>query len=443
MVDLSSIASAARGNKSLASWLSLQPGKLDEFVRGLTDEQALVLQYEWRKFWARPSQLPPDGDWLVWLLLAGRGFGKTKTGAEWVREQVETGAMRRIALVAPTVQDLRDVMIEGGILACAPPWMRPTYEPSKRHRLTWPNGAVAFGYSAEEPERLRGPQHDGAWCDELAAWKYQETWDMLQFGLRLGTRPRALVTTTPKPIKLLRELLKSDTTKTTRGTTYENRGNLAPSFYSQIVSKYEGTRLGRQELNAELLEDVPGALWNRALLDQLRVRVAPDMKRIVVAIDPATTSGETADESGIIVAGIGANGDGYLLEDLSIRGTPDEVCRMAVKAYRDFHADRIVAEANNGGDWIESLFRVADPNIAYRKITASRGKATRAEPVSSLYEQLRIHHVGSFTALEDQMCAFTEDFDRRAAGYSPDRLDAMVWAFSDLFLGRSFAFTSV
>jgi phage terminase large subunit-like protein len=426
-----------------ASFLAKNPQQRDDFIATLSDEESLALLYEWR-FWARAEQLPPDSDWLCWLLLAGRGFGKTRTGAEWVRDQVESGRCKRIALVGPTAGDVRDVMVEGesGLLAISPPWDRPTYEPSKR-RITWESGAIATTYSADEPERLRGPQHDGAWCDELGSWRYPEAWDMLQFGLRLGDQPRVVVTTTPKPVKLIRELLADPTTAPTRGTTYDNRANLAAPFFAKIVKKYEGTRLGRQELRAEILEDMPGALWTRALIESLRVRTAPELVRIVVAIDPATTSGENSDESGIIVAGIDRDQVGYVLDDLSIQGTPDEVCRRAVKAYRDYHADRIVAETNNGGDWIESLLKTADPNIAYRKVTASRGKATRAEPISSLYEQHRFHHVGAFPTLEDQMCAFTPGFDRKAAGYSPDRMDALVWAGTDLFGKAPIAMSAV
>lgn len=443
-MDPSNIAYVTPRAISKASWLASNPKQRDEFLDSLSDEESLALLHDW-DFWARPEQMQPTGDWLVWLLLAGRGFGKTRTGAETVRDWAEQGVAKRIALVAPTAADIRDVMIEGesGILSIAPSWNRPAYEPSKRHKLTWPNGAIAFGYSADEPDRLRGPQHDGAWCDELASWRYPEAWDMLQFGLRLGDRPRCIVTTTPKPVKLIRELLAEKTTHPTRGTTYANRENLAANFFAQIVKKYEGTRLGRQELNAELLEDVPGAMWTRALLDTTRVRVAPELVRIVVAIDPAATSGENADESGIIVAGRSRDQQGYILDDFSMRGTPDEVCRRAVKAYRDYHADCIVAESNNGGDWIESLLRTADPNIAYHKVTASRGKATRAEPASSLYEQHRCHHVGAFATLEDQMCQFTPDFDRKASGYSPDRLDALVWALKELFGARGIAFAAV
>jgi predicted phage terminase large subunit-like protein len=397
---------------------------------GFTAEELVALEHDWR-VWGRPEQQAPEGDWRVWLLLAGRGFGKTRTGAEWVRAEVEAGRRGRLALVAPTAADARDVMVEGesGVLAVSPPGFRPLYEPSKR-RLTWPNGAQATTYSADEPDRLRGPQHDGAWCDELAAWRYPEAWDMLQFGLRLGRDPRAVVTTTPKPVRLVRELVAAPTTVVTKGSTYANLGNLAPAFLDQIVRKYEGTRLGRQELDAEILDDVPGALWTRTLLDGLRVREHPDLVRVVVAIDPAVTSGEKADETGIVVAGKGVDGQGYVLADASCRLSPDGWARRAVEAYRRHQADRIVAEVNNGGEMVELTIRTVDPHISYAAVHASRGKRTRAEPVAALYEQGKVHHAGGFPDLEDQMCTYTPD----AYDGSPDRVDALVWALTDLML---------
>ena len=342
----------------------------------------------------------------------------------------------RIALVAPTAADVRDVMVEGesGILATAPPWDRPIYEPSKR-RVTWANGAMATTYSADEPERLRGPQHEAAYCDELAAWRYPEAWDQLMFGLRLGSDPRCVVTTTPKPVKLIRELLKAKTTVVTRGSTYDNRANLAPAFFSDIVTKYEGTRLGRQEIMAEMLEDVVGALWNRGMIESTRMLVPPcDMKRIVVAIDPATTSEEGSDATGIIVVGVGTDGRGYVLDDLTCRESPERWASIAVSAFSRWKADRIVAEVNQGGDMVEATIRMVAARIPYTGVHASRGKVTRAEPVAALYEQGRVSHAGMFADLEDEMCSFTIDFDRKAAGYSPDRLDALVWGLTELMV---------
>jgi len=387
---------------------------------------------------ARPNQLPPPGDWWqIWLLLAGRGFGKTRTLVEWVCHQVASGLASRIALVAATTADVRDVLVEGesGLLAVAPSWFRPIYEPSKR-RLTWPNGVIATTFSAEEPDRLRGPQHDAAVCDELASWSRPETWDMLQFGLRLGRNPRCLVGTTPRPIKPIRDLLAREgrDVVVTRGSTYENRANLAPGFFDQVIRKYEGTRLGRQELNAELLEDTPGALWSHSIIDAARQAAAPNLVRIVVAIDPASSSGEDADETGLVVVGRDHQGHGYILADISGRYQPIEWAKIAITAYRTHHADRIVAEVNNGGEMVENTLRMVDPNIPFTAVRASRGKVTRAEPVSALYEQGRVHHVGTFPQLEDQMTSFTSDFDRATAGYSPDRVDALVFAATELLV---------
>jgi phage terminase large subunit-like protein len=416
----------------LATENSLQ--NLLAYLTPLERAQVERLTHEARYRWtlqARPNQLPPPGSWRTWLVLAGRGFGKTRTGGEWIRSQAESGQCARLALVAPTAADARDVMVEGesGILAIAPPWNRPRYEPSKR-RLTWPNGAIATLYSADEPERLRGPQHDGAWCDELGSWRYAEAWDMLMFGLRLGTDPRCVVTTTPKPKKLLLDLLKAESTETTRGSTYENRANLAQAFLEQIVAKYEGSRLGRQELHAEVLEDVEGALWQRQQLDDLRVATAPELVRVVVAVDPAVTSGEDSDETGIVVAGLGVDGHGYVLRDRSGRFSPDAWMRRAVATFHEAQADRLVAETNNGGDLVETVLRTVDRSIPFTKVHASRNKQTRAEPVAALYEQGRVHHVGSLPELEDQLCGWVP------GDKSPDRLDACVWALTFLMLGQ-------
>jgi predicted phage terminase large subunit-like protein len=392
----------------------------------------LIHDWSWR---ARPEQLPPPGDWRVWLLLAGRGFGKTRTGAELVRGRVARGVARRVALVGPTAADVRDVMVEGdsGLLAIAPDDDRPVFEPSKR-RLSWDNGAVATLFSADEPERLRGPQHDFAWCDELAAWRYPAAWDMLMFGLRLGDDPRAVVTTTPRPTKLIRELLADPKVAVTRGRTVENEANLAPAFLAQIVRRYEGTRLGRQELDGELLEDTPGALWQRSLIETARIPALPELSRVVVAIDPAAASGEDSDETGIVIAGQDTRGHGYVLGDVSGRYPPSEWARAAITAFTAHAADRIVAEVNNGGEMVEATLRTIDPNVPFHAVRASRGKVARAEPVAALYEQGRVHHLGTFPQLEDQMCSFTADFDRAVAGYSPDRVDALVWALTELLV---------
>lgn len=414
---------------SLAERLAALPGEqLQAAIETLTDDEAAALLYDW-KFWARPSQLPPPGDWRVWLILAGRGFGKTRTGAETVIDRVRRGVSKRVGLIAPTAADARDVMVEGesGILACSPPDFRPLYEPSKR-RLTWPNGAVATLFSAEEPDRLRGPQHDFIWADEPAAWKYPETWDMAMFGLRLGTNPQVVATTTPRPTRLIRDLVADPGTVVTRGTTYENARNLAPAFLSAIVKKYEGTRLGRQELNGEILDDNPGALWSRNVIEALRVREHPPLLRIVVGVDPAVTSDPKSDETGIVVAGVDAAGHYYVLADASLQGTPLTWATAVKRVYDQYRADRVVAEKNNGGELVEANLRTVDRTLSYRGVWASRGKQTRAEPISSLYEQGKVHHVGTFPLLEDQMCDWAPD----SGDPSPDRMDALVWAMTEL-----------
>jgi predicted phage terminase large subunit-like protein len=360
------------------------------------------------------------------LILAGRGWGKTLTGSQTIR-------------FGPTAADVRDVMVEGpsGLLTISPDWDVPNYEPSKR-RLTWSNGAIATTYSADEPERLRGPQHDAAWIDELGAMKYpDEVWNMLMLGLRVGRCPRVIVTTTPRPTRLLKSLVArvGQDVILTRGCTTENAANLARPFLDTITQRFQGTRIGRQELDGELLEDVVGALWQREWIDRDRTDAAPELTRIVVAIDPAVSTNEGADETGIIVAGIGKDQHAYVLDDLSGRYAPHEWAAKAIAAYHHFKADRIIAETNNGGLMVEQTIKVQDPNVSYKSVTASRGKVTRAEPVAALYEQHKVHHVGSFPELEDQLCSFTSDFDRARAGYSPDRVDALVWALTELMLG--------
>ncbi len=399
-------------------------------LQSLSQEQAAALLYDWA-FWARLEQLPPPGDWFVWLLRSGRGFGKTRTGAEWVRAEVESGRRGRIALVGQSKADVRDTMIEVGesaILNISPPWCRPIYEVSKR-RLTWPNGAIAVAYSGDEPDQLRGPQHDGAWVDELAKMRYpQETWDNLELGLRLGPHPQVVVTSTPRPIPIIRKLLADPDTVDVRGSTYDNAANLSPKALERWRRKYEGTRLGRQELHGEILEDVPGALWKRTQIEMLRVQGAPELVRVVVGVDPAASSSEDAADTGIVAAGLGANGHGYVLADSTAHGTPAEWARAAIGLYYSTRADRIVGEVNNGGEMVGYTLMTVDPTVSYKAVRASRGKYTRAEPIAALYEQGRVHHVGTFPDLEDQMCTWVPGEE------SPDRMDALVWTLTELFL---------
>ncbi|MBV8563841.1 MAG: DNA-packaging protein [Methylobacteriaceae bacterium] len=418
-----------------ASWLaSLDETERRGFLAKLTDAEWAHLHYDWR-FWARPEQLLPPGDWRTCLWLAGRGWGKTRTGAEAIRALKEAG-YHRLGLVAPTAADARHVMVEGesGLLAIAPPWDRPRYEPSL-HRLTWSNGARATLYSAEDPDALRGPQFDAAWCDELAAWRrMRETFDMLQFGLRLGEAPRLLISTTPRPVPLIRELVARADVKVIRGHTDENAVNLAPPFLEAVIGRYRGTRLGRQELDAEILDDNPDALWRRHDIERHRVSVPPQLVRIVVAVDPPATSGEQADACGIVVAGLGADRRFYVLADRSCRGlTPHQWASQAIAAYHTFGADRLIAEVNQGGDMVETIVRHIDPDIAFRAVRATRGKVLRAEPVSALYEQGRVSHLGIHAELEDQMVEFTPQ--RNGAGASPDRVDALVHGLCELMHG--------
>lgn len=386
-----------------------------------------------------PAEVLPGGHAHTWLILAGRGWGKTRVGAEAIIEEARSGRSKRIALVAETAADARDVLIEGdsGIMKNAPDDWKPIYEPSKR-KITFPNGVIAHTYNATEPDQLRGPQHDFAWCDELAKWQYaQETWDMLQFGLRLGNNPRQIVTTTPRPIPVVRELVKDPNVHITRGRTLDNRDNLAETFLKKIVAKYEGTRLGRQELEAEILDDMPGALWTRGMIEKafLRIEACPPMEELIVSLDPSGTAGEDDDGDSIGMIVCGRNGDhGYILEDITCKEGPQEWGSRAVAAYKRWGADRIVAEINYGGAMVEHVIRTIDPNVPVRVVHASRGKFLRAEPVSALYEQGRVHHLGAFPDMEDQMTLLTR------AGFqgvgSPDRLDAMVWGITDLLIGE-------
>ena len=431
----------ARRSKNLS--IDTLPSAMLKALPGtINDIQCADLLHFW-PFVGRPAQLPPDGDWRNWLILAGRGFGKTRSGAEWLREQVKAGAMR-LALIAPTMADARDIMIGGdsGVLSVC--WKgdrthggellgRPVFETTKR-RLTWRNGATAMMFSAEEPERLRGPQNEKIWADELCAWRYpQATWDMAMFGLRLGTAPQVCITTTPKPLDLLRDILNDPSTAVTRGATFDNTANLAAGFMDAVRAKYEATNLGRQELYAEILDEAEGALWSRATLDRIRRKRSPALTRIVVAVDPPAGSKSTSDACGIIAAGLTADGDVHVIADASLRAVKPSVWAAgAVALYETLGADLIIAEVNQGGDMVEAVIRQVDASVALKKVHAKRGKWLRAEPVAALYEQGRVTHARGLDALEDEMCAFRPD--GLASGRSPDRLDAMVWAVSELML---------
>lgn len=390
---------------------------------------------------ARPEQRLPPGDWRTWLILAGRGWGKTRTAAEAFAEWIKAGLVRRTALAAQTAADARDVSVPALLKALGP---AAVYEPSKR--LVSFREWRGITFSAEDPDSFRGYEHDSAMIEEVASWRFPEAFDQLQYALRAG-EARQIVTTTPRPVRVLRELMAERTTVITRGRTLENAANLSPSALAYLLARYEGTRLGRQELDAEILEDVPGALWTRAMIEEAHVQMPPGWpdpkyRRVVVAIDPAVTAEEGSDETGIVVAGTHVDGRAYVLSDLSTRASPKQWAQRAVDAYRAHRADRIVAEVNNGGDLVEEMIRVVDPNVAYRAVHASKGKRTRAEPVSALYEQRRVSHVGTFSDLEDQLCTWAPDKDAS----SPDRLDALVWALSELVLetadGTSWAATA-
>lgn len=440
----------------------------------LDDLRALEARLEWLTT-GRADQMPPpdkddDGnlrdDWFFWLMMAGRGAGKTRAGAEdtWWWGHVHPN--QRIAIVAPTNNDCRKVCFEGesGLLAKCPPHLVSNYNRGEL-TLTLTSGTILQGFSAEEPNRLRGPQHGRAWCDELAAWQYlDETLDNLLMGLRLGTDPKIVATSTPRPLKRLKEIVNDPTTWVDSVSTYANMANLPAIFIKKIISRYEGSRLGRQELHAEILTDNPGSLWQLTRIDELRVKgrvrkgvlelLAADgsverriaLRRIVVAVDPSTTSKEGSDETGILVVALGEDGRGYVLADVSVQGaTPAEWGRAAVEAYDDWSADRVIVETNQGGEMaVQTIVTAAAAMrtegvrdhdfVPVTDVWASRGKVTRAEPVSALYEQGRISHVGSLPKLEDQMCEFTSDFDRKKMGYSPDRVDALVWGFTHLML---------
>jgi phage terminase large subunit-like protein len=398
-----------------------------EAIERLSDAELAELAYDWR-LWARPEQLPPPGDWVTWLILGGRGSGKTRAGAEWVR-QLAAGGVGPIALVGETITEAIAVMILGpsGIMAATPPDERPKLSGATLH---WPNRVEAMVLGASDPERFRGPQFAAAWCDEVGKWPNAEAaWDMLQFGLRLGAQPRQLATTTPRPTKLLKRLLADRLTVVTRMTTAENRRHLATSFLSAVVARYEGSVLGRQELDGELIEDFSGALWRREMF--LPLDDAP-LGRIVVAIDPPATSNAQSDGCGIVVAGRSEKG-AAVLADLTLKpATPLAWARRAIAAFHAHEADCIVAETNQGGEMVKAVLAQVDADVPVRMVHATRGKWLRAEPVAALYAQGRVRHAPGLTALEDEMCALGAN--GQSDGHSPDRVDALVWAVTELML---------
>lgn len=432
-------------------------GQLKEVLGTLSEQECEKLLYDWRGLWARPEQLPPPGSWTTWVIDAGRGFGKTRSGAEFVREQVDLGNWGHVALVARTPRDARKVMIEGesGLLNVWPASMRPTYNPSLATVTFW-NGATASIYSDEVPDQLRGPQHHGAWVDEFAKFRNPlETWDQLQFGLRLGRHPRTVVTTTPRPLKVFEDILAEATTVRTTGSTYDNWANLPASFKAYIKKRYEGTSLGEQEIFARHLKDAEGALWSRALIERNRVASAPlrgtglagpdgreimvpEFRRVVLGVDPAVTAHEGSDETGLVLAGLGKDDRCYILDDATNLWTPAQWARMVCEITEGRGVDLVVGEVNNGGDLVETNIRgYSDENgrrvglgIPYKSVRASRGKDVRAEPVKSLYEQGRVKHVGILGQLEDEMCTWVP-----GRGKSPNRVDATVWAVTELMLG--------
>ena len=428
-----------------ADWLASKPPMVRaRLLAGMPDAAIRALQHSY-EFWARASQREPTGHWHKWLLLGGRGAGKTWTGANVTNRRARSGTVEKILLGAATPADARDIMIEGesGILATAAPDFRPVCEPSKA-RITWPNGCKGYIRSGAEPERFRGINTGFAWLDELAAWQYpQEAFDNALFRLRTGVHPQVVITTTPKPIHLIRQLVADPSCVVTTDSSFANRANLAESWWADTVARYEGTRYGEQEIYARVLTDVPGAQWRMSLIDATRITLAEfsslgdnNLARIVIGVDPAVTSSDNSNETGIVVvvAGTGPKrGHSYVIRDASGRYGASDWTRQVVAQYHTLKADRVIAEVNNGGDLVEYALRVADPNIAYQGVHAAKGKRTRAEPVVGLYEQGRVHHVGTLATLEDQMTTFVPD--ERTDGQSPDRVDALVWAITALQLG--------
>jgi phage terminase large subunit-like protein len=415
------------------------PDAFEAVLRSLPQEEVEQIAWNWALH-SRPSQRPPPGNWRTWCVNAGRGFGKTRTGSEFVRAEVEAGRAPWVALVAPTAADARDVLVEGpaGLLAVSPPWFRPTYEPSKR-RLSWPNGSVATLFSADEPERLRGPQHALAWLDEFAAYPAaEEVLAQVRLGLRLGVDPRLLITTTPRPRAAYRKLLADPTTVVTRGCTADNRANLPAAYLESIERQYAGTRTGRQELLGELLEDNPNALWKLDDIDAVRVARAPELRRVVVAVDPALSNNPDSDETGIIAAGAGIceclgkpELHGFVLADASGIMSPADWAKAVRRTFDRYQADRVIAETNAGGQLVELNLRANGASeLPLKCIHATRGKALRAEPAAALYEQRKIHHVGVLGELENQMISWNPAED----SFSPDRVDALVYALVELLI---------
>jgi phage terminase large subunit-like protein len=410
---------------------------IERWAQSLDDDALGIAAQDW-EINARSAQIAPDGAWSSWLILAGRGFGKTRAGAGWIHACANLHADARMALIGATAADARAVMVEGesGLLATVPPDMRLRFEPSKR-RLIWSNGAQATLYSAEEPDALRGPQFHYAWGDEAARWPSAvKCLANVRMALRLGKNPQLLITTTPRPLRWLKAMIADPACHVVRGRTRDNAANLPLAFLEAVEREYGGTRLGRQELDGEMIEDQLGALWTRAIFEKHRLREVPSLTRIIVAVDPPAGAGENADACGIIAAGLGADGRGYVLGDRSVQGvSPDNWARAVVACADEFAADRVVAEVNNGGAMVEQVLRSVECNLPYKAVHASRGKIARAEPVAALYARGRVSHIGVFPALEDELCAMISGGVYAGPGRSPDRADALVWALSELMLG--------
>lgn len=429
-------------NDRLAWLLSLPDTERRDALATLSDAEREEFATHWR-LWARTAQLAPPGEWRLWLIMAGRGFGKTRAGAEWVR-QMATDPQARIALVGASLGEARAVMVEGesGLLAISPPRRRPTYEPSLR-RLTWPNGAQATLYSAAEPESLRGPQHSHGWCDEIAKWenvnaKAIATWDNLLMGLRLGQRPQLCATTTPRAVPLVHRLLQDEHADTvvTRGTTEDNADNLPARFLKDVRKSFGKSLLARQELDGEMIVDRPGALWSRKTLETCRDGASVPHARVVLGVDPPASA--NGDACGIVVAALGEDGIARVLADASVeRASPERWARAVAKAAEVWSADRVVAEANQGGAMVASVLRAAELSLPLKLVHASRGKVARAEPVAALYEAGRVRHAGTFPRLEDELCGLIAGGGYEGPGRSPDRADALVWALTELMLGRT------